>query len=339
MKISIVIPTFNRGRKLLATVRSLLANETNGFSEIDIIVVDDGSDEASAPIVESLKPRPPFSLSCIRQTNRGPAAARNTGFRASRGQIVLFVDDDIVATPDLVQRHVEAHREKPKSVICGRCPPVKPNEPTPLLQYLDSLPNDPGKYSDDDFIEVPFVASGQVSFERRLFDEADGVYHDDLVTPAAEEFELSDRLRRMGTHILVATRIVAQHDQPVDIRSICQQQYKYGVGCSEVAAKCPTTTEMKELVGMLHFSRDVNWSESLQAALLQSAKILASTRFSRTTMLKATELAERNIPRSPLLKLMYRAVIGSHFLAGLREGKKRFTTRNTDELAMAGESS
>ena len=65
---------------------------------------------------------------------------------------------------------------------------------TPFFRYLDSLGHDPGRGSSEEFVEVPFVASGQISVERAFFDAEQGVYRDDLATPAAaagEEFELA----------------------------------------------------------------------------------------------------------------------------------------------------
>lgn len=81
MRVSVVIPTYNRGQKLGATLDALLASETAGFDEVEIIVVDDGSPAPAAPLVESRQAAPPFSLQYLRQDNAGPAAARNTGFR------------------------------------------------------------------------------------------------------------------------------------------------------------------------------------------------------------------------------------------------------------------
>ena len=157
---------------------------------------------------------------------------RNTGFRASRGEIVLFVDDDVLCPANLVRLHVEAHRRISGSVIFGRYPYAEPEPMTPFYRYLDSLGQDPAKDAVEEFVQAPIVASGQISLERIMFDAEQGVYRDDLATPAAEEFELSLRLRDRGIPIFLATRIVALHHRAVDLESMCRQAYKHSVGCA-----------------------------------------------------------------------------------------------------------
>src|SRR5271157_3840204 len=154
MNVSVIIPTYGRGERLGATLDALLASDTSGLDAVEIMVVDDGSPEPVAPVVESRVACPPISLSCIRQPNAGPAAARNTGFRASRGEIVLFVDDDILCPIDLIRRHVEAHQRFPGSVIFGRCPYAEPDQMTPFFRYVDSLGQDPGKDATEEFLHV-----------------------------------------------------------------------------------------------------------------------------------------------------------------------------------------
>jgi len=235
MIVSIVIPTYGRGEKLGTTLDALLASDTSGLDAVEIIVVDDGSPEPIAPVVESRVACPTISLRCIRQQNAGPAAARNTGFRASRGEIVLCVDDDILCPVDLIRQHVEAHRRFPGSVIFGRYPSVQPFRQTPLLRYLDSRGYDIGRDADEEFMEGQIVASGQISFERGMFDEVAGIYRDELATPVAEEYELSARLRDRGVRLLLASGITALHNRPVEIESLCRQAFTHGKGCAEAA--------------------------------------------------------------------------------------------------------
>ena len=66
---------------------------------------------------------PALHFKCVRQENAGPAAARNLGFATSHGDIVIFIDDDILVPSDLVRLHVEAHVLNPGSVIFGGCVP------------------------------------------------------------------------------------------------------------------------------------------------------------------------------------------------------------------------
>lgn len=80
--ISVVIPFFNPGNRLAKAVESA---RTNGYENLEIILVDDGSSE---PVEE-------FSgVTTLRQSNQGPAAARNVGWRQARGDFLAFLDAD-----------------------------------------------------------------------------------------------------------------------------------------------------------------------------------------------------------------------------------------------------
>src|SRR5215469_5243853 len=125
MNVSVVTPSFNRGEKIRPTIQSLLRGDLAGIAPVEIVIVDDGSLTALEPIVASFTPPPGVHLRCLRQANSGPAAARNAGFRQTSGDIVLFVDDDIVSPANLIKIRIGLHRQHPGSVICG--PSVPPD--------------------------------------------------------------------------------------------------------------------------------------------------------------------------------------------------------------------
>jgi len=91
--ISVIIPAYNRAHLIGETLHSLLV-QTRPADEI--IVVDDGSTDGTASVAKSFDP----SVTVIRQANKGPAAARNTGFRASHGDFIHFFDSDDLAAPN-----------------------------------------------------------------------------------------------------------------------------------------------------------------------------------------------------------------------------------------------
>jgi len=102
---------------------------------------------------------------------------------------------------------------------------------------------------------MPTVASGQISVEREQFAGDAGVYASDLMTPAAEEYELAHRLRQRGTPILLVPALRALHDQAVEIAGYCRQQYKHGLGCGEAAAKQPELLGLPELARVIEANR------------------------------------------------------------------------------------
>lgn len=92
--ISVVIPLYNKEREIGHTLRSVLAQRT---PPLEVIVVDDGSTDASADVVRR-DGSPTVRL--IAQTNRGVSAARNRGIREARGRYVALLDGDDRWHPD-----------------------------------------------------------------------------------------------------------------------------------------------------------------------------------------------------------------------------------------------
>lgn len=91
--VSVVIPVFNGTALLASAVRSVLSQS---WSEIEIVIVDDGSSDDIQGAVDAL----PVDVLFIRQANAGPAAARNRGIGAASGDYIAFLDVDDLWTPD-----------------------------------------------------------------------------------------------------------------------------------------------------------------------------------------------------------------------------------------------
>jgi glycosyltransferase involved in cell wall biosynthesis len=110
--VSIVMPTYNRIAGLRRALEALTA-QTFPRSQLEVIVVSDGSTDGTD---EYLATEPPTEVVVVSQANGGPAAARNTGIQVASGEIVLFVDDDVIASPRLVEEHVLSHRAAGRDV-------------------------------------------------------------------------------------------------------------------------------------------------------------------------------------------------------------------------------
>ena len=107
--VSMVVPTYNRRDRLERVLDALLRQQTDVSFEI-VVVSDgstDGTDEYLSTIESPKGSRVPVRPA--RQENSGPAAARNRGIESAEGDLVIFIDDDVVASDRLVQAHVDAH--------------------------------------------------------------------------------------------------------------------------------------------------------------------------------------------------------------------------------------
>jgi glycosyltransferase involved in cell wall biosynthesis len=111
---SVVIPTYNRlGR--LQHVIAALEQQTYPSDAYEVIIISDGSTDGTDAYLEAL--RSTMRLRWFHQANRGPAAARNAGIQKAAGEFVVFIDDDVVAEPQLLGEHARSHHEAGQDVV------------------------------------------------------------------------------------------------------------------------------------------------------------------------------------------------------------------------------
>jgi glycosyltransferase involved in cell wall biosynthesis len=112
---SIIVPTYQRRELVCDTVGALGKAEYQG--KFDVIVVVDGSTDGTAAALAALDT--PMPVTIIEQENRGLAAARNRGAAEARGEILLFLDDDMIVEPDVLEQHARSYRAGADAVAGG----------------------------------------------------------------------------------------------------------------------------------------------------------------------------------------------------------------------------
>lgn len=109
--VSVVIPTYNRAEAVCAAIDTALAQT---YGNIEVVVVNDGSTDNTLAALRRFEER----VHVISQQNSGPASARNTGVRASQGEIIAFLDSDDLWLPSKVERQVKLLERAGRSVCC-----------------------------------------------------------------------------------------------------------------------------------------------------------------------------------------------------------------------------
>jgi GT2 family glycosyltransferase len=224
---SVVIPTHDR----LASLQEVLAavEAQSGAAELEIVVVDDGSTDGTREWLAAHE----FSVPAVvvRQERSGPAAARNAGVAAARGERIAFLGDDTVPAPTWLAEHARAHRERggsPMLAILGRTRWHHRIRVTPFLDYL----NEDGRQFGYGLIrggeEVPFnfFYTSNLSLARELL-VAEPF---DVRFPFAvwEDIECSYRLHRRGLRLVYEPAAVVEHDHPTDLESFSARQERAG---------------------------------------------------------------------------------------------------------------
>lgn len=111
--ISVIIPTYNRASMINEAVESVLSQK---YKDIELIVVDDGSSDNTAEMLRPYLDRVIY----IKQENQGNAAARNTGLKEAKGELIAFNDSDDLWVEDKLEKEVRYLEEHPDvDMVCG----------------------------------------------------------------------------------------------------------------------------------------------------------------------------------------------------------------------------
>jgi glycosyltransferase involved in cell wall biosynthesis len=320
MRISVVVPTHNRPAQLRSTVEHLLRSDVTGFELVDIVVVDDGSGTPALHGLSTIRTRPPFTLRVLYQVNAGAGPARNAGFRVARGDIVLFMDDDILASPDLLRRHVEAHRKRPGSVIFGLSPIQTSGPSTSLLRFLEWLYPLP-VLGNEDFIETN-ASSGHLSVERRMFAAAERVYHPTLTYD--EDTELTLRLRAQAIPLLLCRELSAFQIRASDLVSVCQRAQHHAACYAEMLSKCPDLDDRYGARPVILRNGPILPDDSFALLVRKVGLSFLSWPPVRNLLLVGVLGLEKIFRSDRILWPLYRSIMIIHDVAGLRDGLRRF---------------
>lgn len=135
IKLSVVIPTYNRRHVLEFTLPSIFAQDLPP-EDYEVIIVSDGSTDGTDELLGNWKPKCAFHA--LEAPHRGPSGAHNVGIRAAVGDLVLLLDDDLIAGPDLFRQHCMAHSGSEPQVVHGPVY-VSPNSAKTIIRHITEV--------------------------------------------------------------------------------------------------------------------------------------------------------------------------------------------------------
>src|SRR2546421_5753490 len=116
-KISVVIPTKNRSA-LLAQAIERVESQTLSKDQYEVIVIDNDSSDDTRSVLQQ-KYKIYANLQMGFQGKPGAAATRNAGLRLAKGDLILFIDDDVQAEPGLLEAHLNCHGKNANTSVIG----------------------------------------------------------------------------------------------------------------------------------------------------------------------------------------------------------------------------
>jgi cellulose synthase/poly-beta-1,6-N-acetylglucosamine synthase-like glycosyltransferase len=226
--VSVIVPAFNEELGIAATVRSLCASDYPDFA---VIVVDDGSTDATASEVSALGDP---CVSIVRQANAGKPAALNTGIARSSGEIVVTVDADTVVEPDVLARLVRPFWNRRVGATSGN---TKVANRSGLLGRWQHLEYVMGLNLDRRMFHmlgcVPTVPGAVGAFRRSAL-VAIGGFSDDTL---AEDTDATMAIHRRGYQVFYVDDAVAWTEAPSSLGDLWRQRYRWSYGTIQSIVK------------------------------------------------------------------------------------------------------
>lgn len=321
MSISVVIPTFNRARLAQRTVEFLLGLACHE-QIMQIILVDDRSTDDSVAYLSAQNFGPKVRV--LTSSTKGRAGARNTGIREARGDIVLFLDDDIRCARDLIGAHLRAHEEHAEPVaVQGRVLPDPESNATVWGEYEDRRFEKIHRLASASPTDAPYncFLTGNVSIPREALQRVGG-FDESFAGYGFEDYDLGRRLRKHGVRLIYAEDALAYHwTEPLTLRQLSEKRYAAGFSAALLISKAPEAVQ--ELSMAAPFSVPPYWRRPEADSIAK--RVLKQVIFTRPTAGLLTVLS-RVIDRPERWRILPRALYcwyGLGFGAGARAVSSR----------------
>jgi GT2 family glycosyltransferase len=300
----------------------------------EVVVVDDGSEDETSQVCAGM--RSVFvALSYRGLSNGGVARARNEGARIARGEILIFLDDDMIVPPSLIRQHLEALDYFGNCLVCGyrefapRLAEVLEQSPfgrfrlqvEPRLEGWDlekkithGLVENCVEHKDGG------ITANNLAVRREAFLGLGG-FDEDFPHAGYEDQELAHRARMAGFRCLINYRLKAwNNDRRLTLRQFCERQRRGALSAAVMALKYPDLWMQRPL---LRENCRIRIEDSLKVMAKKLAKTVLASPVSLVLLYSVVAMLERVRPHSALLPRCYTTICGLYIFRGIREGLKR----------------
>lgn len=221
-EISVIVPTYNRANQLGACLDCLL-NQSLDKNKYEIIIVNDGSNDATLKVIEAYQNNNPGIFIYVEQPNRGAAAARNRGAKIAKGDILYFLDDDCLVRNNVLSNIINEFKTFGEKVCMGGFNVGgKQNIIGHTVNLLCCSQSKNYKYR----YNVEYLSSSSLCVKRSSFLEEGGF---DENIGMGEDTEWSYRMRLEGYKILKTPKIIACHQHSRNtLRKMMMQTFEWG---------------------------------------------------------------------------------------------------------------
>jgi len=221
--VTVVIPAYNEESTIARTVQSILASR---YDDLEVIVVDDGSTDATAHAIHSQFANEP-RVRVLRKPNGGKATAINAGVRVAKHDFIISLDADTLFLPTTIPTLIAHFADERVGAVSGN---VKVGNARNVLtrwqklEYVTSQNFDRRAY---DLLNCVPVVPGAVGAWRRKAIEEAGLYSPQTL---AEDTDMTFSVRRLGYRIVTDNAALAYTEAPETLRTLGQQRFRWSFG-------------------------------------------------------------------------------------------------------------
>ncbi|QJS11658.1 glycosyltransferase [Streptomyces argyrophyllae] len=225
--VSVLVPAYNEAKCIENTVRSLMRSE----HPIEVLVIDDGSADGTADIVEALDLP---DVRVIRQANAGKPAALNRGLAHARHELVVMMDGDTVFEPATVRELVQPFADPRVGAVAGNAKVGNKNRLIGAWQHIEYVM---GFNLDRRMYDVlrcmPTIPGAVGAFRRSALQRVGGMSDDTL----AEDTDVTMALHRDGWRVVYAEKARAWTEAPESVQQLWSQRYRWSYGTMQAIWK------------------------------------------------------------------------------------------------------
>lgn len=248
MFISVVIPTHNKWKVLLSTLRRL-QTQTLPLECYEIIVVNNNCTDGTEQAVKAIMGGS-VDIRYVVENRIGRGVARNAGINVAKGEVILFLDDDILVESTHLEQHLAYHNGTPLAVM-GRIRDVSKYRPAVLGEYmLEKQFGGVWAFLDPtiDLENVPglYVATGNLSVSRSALEliamqdlHGSRILYFNESLLSRQDADLGVRLQSKGVKIKVARDIWGAHNHPRNWRGMQERSFRSGYWARIMMQKYP----------------------------------------------------------------------------------------------------
>jgi GT2 family glycosyltransferase len=246
-RISVVMPYYENQRTVVQCLRSFV---DQSVSPLEIIVVDDGSTFCVRDALGSHSLPP--SVRLLSGPHAGQSAATNVGIFAAQGEVTLLTCADIIAHPNLIKNHADAHMHQPEPLaVMGNLPYAETVQMTPFMRWLCM----PERQFCFDLIKDPeqvphiYCYAPNLSVPTAVLQQLGGF--DAKFVYGYQDTDLGIRLHAQGVRMVYRAAAIGYHDHPNDVRAFARRQFKVGEATLTMLEKYPDPSQISRFCDII----------------------------------------------------------------------------------------